>query len=96
MIRKTIPKEKKRKPLAPFSRKLHIDGGEWSFRITSHVVMVRDPDGKQTWRIQLPDIMGATWEEIERAHDNCEPLGICPSMIKDWINNNIVPDLAQA
>lgn len=42
--------KQKTKILSPYKRKVHVDGQEWSYRITSETIHICDPKRKKKWK----------------------------------------------
>jgi len=82
-----------KKPLQPFRRKLHFSKDEvWTYRIGGYWVLIRTPDLKTTFRIDLGEITGMTPDEMERAEWKGWWRGVRPQEIKDYIAYHLRPE----
>ena len=89
-MRKTCPHEKKKRPPKPYKRKVHIEGQEWTYRITNHCVQIANPDCSQKWKICITDFTGMSWDELERAEWKHYYPKIGPADIKTYIEENLL------
>jgi hypothetical protein len=48
-------------------RKLIINKQEYQYTIGSHTIVIKHVGGKR-YNIQLPELTGLSWEEIEKGH----------------------------
>ena len=84
----------------PYHRKVHVDGGEWSWRAADNNVWIRSPDGKMTIRANAFEVSGITLKEwMEVAHNNRQNMPsidtspyppVIPSDIVETIKNVMV------
>lgn len=85
-----IPQKRSRKVqkiLKPFSRKIHLPTGIWTYRITSGNVLIRNPDCTKTHEACLTKITGMSWDTIERGIWKGW-FKIVPSQVKKYIEDN--------
>jgi hypothetical protein len=97
-MRKTIPKEKKRRKPSAFKRKIHLkDGSIWSWRMSGTLIVIRSPEGvdhRTDQREVLKKVHGyeVSWDELERADWKGYSVryAIEPSMIRKIIEEELV------
>jgi hypothetical protein len=82
MERRTRRIEKAR----PFKRLLHFaEGDVWSYQVASGAVLIRTPDLAVTHSIPLPEVVGMTYDEIEKGCWKKWWAGVGPGDVKAYV-----------
>jgi len=88
--------KEKKKIHSPYKRKIHIDGEEWTYRITSQTIQICSPDRTKKWKFE--GFFGKERKFDEDADDNWVCVGyddetanpLPPSDVKRIIQKRIL------
>lgn len=92
--------KQKKKILSAYKRKLHIEGKEWTYRITSQTIEVCNPERTQKYKI----FVDASIDMSCDCDDPCDCFwdyegpyykGITPTMVKEIIEKKLIKKLEE-
>ena len=69
-------------------RKISVGGADYEYKVGSSHVDIRPPEGKRLTPT-LPEVMGLTWDEIERGK-NKRYFSVTPRHVKEYIERAFV------
>lgn len=77
---------KKHRKANPLKAEIHMPEGVWTYRITSAGATIRNPEGNITAKIDMPELTGWSWNDLERQEwKGCPMPEIKPSDIRSLI-----------
>lgn len=97
-MRNAARKTEKPQRARPLKRLLHFGDEVWSYQVASGVVLIRLPDLSMTFTICLPEIVGMSYETIEKGLWKRWWHGVGPGEVKAYIDGHlrgpdiVVPD----
>lgn len=89
--------KRKKKILSPYKRKLHIDGLEWTYRITSRTIDICNPERTQKYKFFTNQGLEQDWSVYDDYYccDGCCPpppttRAIKPSQVRKLIQAKVL------
>jgi len=69
----------------PYARKIHLPQGVWSYKIGKGGVSIRTPNNCTTYKTDVSEVSGWSWDSIEKSHSKGGGFHVSPGDIKNFI-----------